>query len=54
MSNTKAIQLEHKADLAQLVERKALNLVVMGSSPMVDEYLYLTKMYNYVHLHESA
>ena len=26
---------DNKADLAQLVERKALNLVVMGSSPMV-------------------
>ena len=28
--------IEYKADLAQLVERKALNLVVMGSSPIVD------------------
>ena len=27
--------IEYKADLAQLVECKALNLVVMGSSPMV-------------------
>ena len=29
----------HKADLAQLVERKALNLVVMGSSPMAGAIL---------------
>ena len=27
--------IKFKADLAQLVERKALNLVLMGSSPMV-------------------
>ena len=27
--------IEHKTDLAQLVERKSLNLVVMGMSPMV-------------------
>ena len=27
--------IEYMADLAQLVKRKALNLVVMGSSPMV-------------------
>ena len=29
------INIKYKADLAQLVERKALNLVVMGLSPMV-------------------
>ena len=29
------INIEYKADQAQLVERKALNLVFMGSSPMV-------------------
>ena len=29
------INVQYKADLAQLVERKALNLVVMGSSPIV-------------------
>ena len=29
------INTKDKAELAQLVERKALNLVVMGSSPMV-------------------
>ena len=28
------INIEYKVDLAQLVERKALNLVVMGSSPI--------------------
>ena len=27
--------IEYNADLALFVERKALNLVVMGSSPMV-------------------
>ena len=27
--------IEYKAELAQVVERKALNLGVMGSSPMV-------------------
>ena len=30
------INIGDKVDLAQLVERKALNLVVVGSSPMVD------------------
>ena len=30
-----SINNKYEADLAQLVERKALNLVVMGSSPMV-------------------
>ena len=29
------INIEYKADLAQLVEHKGLNLVVMGLSPMV-------------------
>ena len=29
------VEQEYKADLAKLVERKALNLVVMGLSPMV-------------------
>ena len=30
-----SINNEYKSDLAQLVERKALNVVVMTSSPMV-------------------
>ena len=30
-----SINNEYKSDLAQLVERKAFNLVVLGSSPMV-------------------
>ena len=33
--NNKLKRLETKARLAQLVERKALNLVVVGSSPTV-------------------
>jgi hypothetical protein len=32
----------HKGRLAQLVERKALNLVVVGSSPMVGVFLSLS------------
>jgi hypothetical protein len=32
----------HKARLAQLVERKALNLVVVGSSPTVGVLIFLS------------
>ena len=32
------------SDLAQMVERKALNLVVMGSSAMVGDHWSRTKM----------
>jgi hypothetical protein len=37
----------HKACLAQLVERKALNLVVMGSSPTVGVLIFLSLLLIY-------
>ena len=37
-----------KARLAQLVERKALNLVVVGSSPTVGVFVLFTSWYSFV------
>ena len=34
-----------------MVEHNALNLVVMGSSPMVSDFNI--KMYNYIHIHDQ-
>lgn len=39
----------HQARLAQLVERKALNLVVVGSSPTVGDSLFFFFLENYHH-----
>jgi hypothetical protein len=38
----------HKGRLAQLVERKILNLVVVGSSPVVTIFLSLSLIYFFV------
>ena len=38
---------EATARLAQLVERKALNLVVVGSSPTVGAFLYLLFVFEF-------
>jgi hypothetical protein len=43
-------QYVQEARLAQLVERKALNLVVVGSSPTVGDYFCFTRNITFVHL----
>ena len=35
----------HQARLAQLVERKALNLVVVGSSPTVGDHFFFLRAF---------
>ena len=37
-----SVSISTGARLAQLVERKALNLVVVGSSPTVGDFIYVT------------